>query len=76
MFILFGTKTKVERGGTSSEFCPYCNRRTTASILEESKWFTLFFIPVFPYSEKYFVQCNVCGLRGEIEENGELKEKS
>jgi NADH pyrophosphatase NudC (nudix superfamily) len=38
-------------------------------------WFTLFFIPVFPYSIKYFLSCPICqyGLTLDSKQTDEIK---
>jgi len=40
-----------------------------------STWFTLFFIPVFPYENKYFLSCPVCsfGVKLDSAKFNELK---
>ncbi len=32
-----------------------------------TKWFTLFFIPIIPYSSQYLIHCNACGLDIEVD---------
>jgi hypothetical protein len=73
MILLFGTKTKPEKKGAINFYCPQCYMETAASIIEVTKYFTFFFIPIFPYDDKLYMQCNICGVGGEIKE--EFREK-
>lgn len=62
MFILLGFKTKSSKLGQENRFCPNCNRQTIHSAMEISRWFDLFFIPLFPFSRQYLLRCNLCGM--------------
>jgi len=73
MILLFGYKTKPKIEGGFKHKCINCKRATIHSIVRVTKWFTLFFIPIIPFSNKLFVKCNLCGMGGELKE--EAKEK-
>lgn len=62
MFVLFGFgHTKVKKvGETKVSKCSNCSNTRAFDIVERSKWFTLFFIPVFPYSKEKAIVCPVC----------------
>lgn len=62
MFVLFGFgHTKVKKvGETKINKCSNCSNEKPFDIVERSKWFTLFFIPVFPYSKEKAIVCPVC----------------
>lgn len=40
--------------------CSYCNNEDYWQLIKSTTWFTLFFIPVIPYSIKYMLICPVC----------------
>jgi hypothetical protein len=66
MFILFGTRGRWSRKSESGQFaCPSCggDRAWVRSVLR--RWFTLFFIPLFPFGKTVAeaVQCTTCNKR-------------
>lgn len=68
MFIVFGwghTKTH-NYGEINRSHCSRCNSETAWELNRTSEWFTLFFLPVFPYLRKNYVSCSVCGNTVEI----------
>lgn len=60
--LIFGTKGRITRSGkndTLQNACPQCSSHLDLSELK--KWFTLYFIPVFPYSHvDTFYYCKEC----------------
>lgn len=40
--------------------CSHCNNDVVFWLERISTWFTLFFIPIFPYEVIYFFSCPVC----------------
>lgn len=60
--IIFGWSTypKVIINNVRTK-CDYCGVKTPQEIIRVSKTFNLFFIPVIPYSIKYYLHCFVCG---------------
>jgi len=71
--IIFGYRSKpTVEGAFKTEF-PGCRKKTFHGVVKVTKWFTLFFIPVIPFSSRLYIGCNVCGLRNEL--TGEQKEK-
>lgn len=71
MFVLFGwgKVTSKDYGPTLPQKCNNCNNEVYLNLFHVREWFTLFFIPVIPYSSKYMIMCNVCSrgyeLKGE-----------
>lgn len=63
MFILFGFghKTVKEFGGQGEILCRRCNNTREWSYKKITSWFTLFFIPIIPYSTNYVRVCPICG---------------
>jgi hypothetical protein len=62
MFIIFGwshTRLK-EFGALIMRMCEHCHNEAAWHLVSRSVWFTLFFIPVFPYERDHFLICPVC----------------
>ncbi len=76
MFILFGwgKKTTKDYGETYPIKCSNCNNDIYSKLVNIKTWFTLFFIPIIPYSSKYYLLCNICS--SGIELKGESVEKA
>ncbi len=68
MFFIFGfghlTKKEFESG--IERACPRCHNHVRMKLLALKKWFTVFFIPVFPYGPEYFLACPMCGYSVEL----------
>lgn len=62
MFFLFGwgRRTLTNHGATYAVKCPNCNNTKFWNLIHLKLWFTLFFIPVFPYESKHLIVCPVC----------------
>jgi len=62
-------------GPTFRQHCSHCNNDEYWVLTRIMTWFTLFFIPVFPYSIKYFLTCPVCqyGLTLDSEQTEKIK---
>jgi hypothetical protein len=58
--ILFGVRSRRNRLGTVFTECPQCHQTCSQSIARVRRWFTLFFIPIFPFSTKHFTVCSMC----------------
>jgi len=62
MFIVFGTtsiKSKLEDGHPLPNMCPNC--KSTLIKKRYRRWFTLFFIPIFPFDTiDTFYECEKC----------------
>ena len=70
----WGHGTKKNYGATLAITCPNCKNKTWLQLSRNRKWFTLFFIPVIPYSTKHLLCCDVCS-HGVIL-NGEKVQKA
>ena len=42
--------------------CERCHNQVGYRFLEIRRWFTLFFIPVIPFSREHALVCPICGL--------------
>jgi len=61
MLIIFGTRGRGKVLRQELRPCSVCQRNTVQVVAETSQWFTLFFIPIFPFSRHHVRQCAVCG---------------
>lgn len=62
----WGKVTKKFFGAVMQKQCGYCNNISNWQLCIMRTWFTLFFIPVIPYSKKYGIVCPNCGAYIEI----------
>ena len=71
----WGHQTIKNYGATFKQKCPNCNNEGYWQLLKSTIWFTLFFIPVIPYSQKYMLLCPVCekGIKVDFDKIYELK---
>ena len=62
MFVLFGFghSTSQDYKLQDISHCNHCNNDTRWTISRAIKWFTLFFIPIFPYKTEYVTYCPIC----------------
>jgi len=61
MIIIWGTRaSKKILGDTAVYSCNNCNNANPHQIVRVMKWFTLFWIPIFPFSIKHFITCPIC----------------
>lgn len=56
----WGRQTIKQIGVTFKNLCNHCHNEDYWILTRIMTWFTLFFIPVFPYSIKYFLSCPIC----------------
>lgn len=75
MFIIFGwgRKTLKRHGPVFERQCERCNNTDNWVLYTRRTWFTLFFIPVIPYSKEHLVICPVCSY-GFVISNEKFKE--
>lgn len=62
-FVIFGwgfQTTKYFGVEDNDYLCPICRNVVNRHLLRVRVWFSLFFIPVFPYSSKYYCLCPIC----------------
>ena len=61
MIIIWGTRAFQKLlGNTITYTCGHCNNINPFLVVRVRRWFTLFWIPIFPISSKYFVLCPTC----------------
>lgn len=62
MFFIFGwgRQTVKNHGPVNVYHSNRCNNNGNWVLYSRKTWFTLFFIPVIPYSSEYLMLCPVC----------------
>lgn len=67
-FIIWGARNTVKDFGPVLEYlCDHCNNTDYWKLIRTIRWFTLFYIPIIPYSVKYFVICPTCEYGVELD---------
>lgn len=65
--IIFGTRVRHKVIGEGQFFCPRCQARRAYVHKQASRYFALYFIPVFPMGQLgEFVECATCGTAFEL----------
>lgn len=62
MFFIFGWGKQLRKnfGAVLNFKCSHCNNESPWNLFRISTWFSLFFIPVIPYSVEKYILCPVC----------------
>ena len=59
--IVWGSKNREKKLASVPFFCPSCQREGTATHAKLARYFTLYFIPIFPMQTfGEFVRCDSC----------------
>lgn len=64
--IIFGTKGYIYQLATLTLVCGHCGNPSAHMLRKRVTKFTLFFVPLFPFSTKYSTQCSFCGAEQRI----------
>ncbi len=67
--IIFGwghTMDKIFGPVIFDGYCPHCHNHSVWYLRRISVWFTLFFIPIFPYKYDRIVCCSICGYYRDV----------
>lgn len=69
MFVLFGfgKRTVKDHGTTEIRYCHHCHNERPWQVATIRTWFTLFFIPVIPYSSEHIAKCPICNSYIELD---------
>lgn len=62
----WGRRTVRRYGPVTYQKCPNCNNSNWFNLVGIRRWFTLFFIPIIPYSSKHLLLCPVCSRGQEL----------
>ena len=58
---IFGIENKEKEIKVINNFtCKSCNRLSMSRVIKHYEFFHFFFIPIFKWNEKYYVECNSC----------------
>ena len=62
MFVIFGWNhvTAKPMGDTLPVTCPRCQNTRYWRLRQVTRWFTLFFAPIFPYETFHQLHCPIC----------------
>ena len=76
MFFIFGWgRTTIKWFGRVLPLkCGNCHNVQYWDLVRKRKWFTLFFIPIIPYENNYYLICPIC--KGVNTLNKEMLEKA
>ncbi|MFI9382254.1 zinc-ribbon domain-containing protein [Kutzneria sp. NPDC052558] len=67
MFLLiWGTRRYVQQLLMTMLVCNNCHNPAAHALRKFTTKFTLFFIPLFPVSSRYQLQCTYCGYASEL----------
>ena len=67
MLLIFGTKAYTTVLAVVTLVCQVCGNPAAQRIEKWVTKFTLFFIPTFPVSTRYAMQCGMCGATSRLE---------
>jgi len=75
MFFIFGwgKQTVKNHGPVFKSRCDRCNNEDLWQLYTRRTWFTLFFLPVIPYSTEHLLVCPVCSY-GAVITNAKFEE--
>ncbi|MCL2455012.1 MAG: zinc ribbon domain-containing protein [Micrococcales bacterium] len=59
--IIFGVSTKREVVAALILRCSHCHATAAQRLVNQRRWFTLFFLPIFPFQSKHLMECVYCG---------------
>ena len=63
----FGRRTVKRHGAAIFQRCPNCGNSGWFQLMTVRRWFTLFFVPVVPYSRRDLLICPVCSRGVELD---------
>jgi hypothetical protein len=66
VMIIWGFRQRVLQLAMVTFLCGQCSNPSAHALRKAVNKFTLFFIPLFPISTKYFTQCTFCGCTNRI----------
>ena len=75
MFIIWGSRSMDKTLGETQRTyqCQHCNNASRYRVFRRRNWFTLFWIPIFPFSSKYFVTCPICNFGSQLKKDAAME---
>ncbi|ROS40580.1 zinc-ribbon domain-containing protein [Amycolatopsis thermoflava] len=64
--LIYGWRKSVQELATATYLCGNCQNPSAHALRRAVTKFTLFFIPLFPISSKYFTVCTFCGMTNKL----------
>lgn len=64
--IIYGWRRKILELATATYLCGQCQNPTAHALRRAVTKLTLFWIPLFPISSKYFTVCTFCGATNKL----------
>lgn len=64
--IIFGTRGYLYQLAVLTLVCGWCGNPAAHTLRKRVTKFTLFFVPLFPFSTKYSTQCTFCGAEQKL----------
>lgn len=68
-FGIFGIQNKVKNVKEFNNVICVCGRYSHLQLIEEYMYFHFFFIPIFKWGRKYYVEARCCGRMFEVPED-------
>lgn len=66
--IVYGFRNRGKILGQRMLNCPNCHRDAMTTASRNQRWFTLFWIPIFPIGAKKTVaRCGLCGFQYQVD---------
>lgn len=59
--IIFGVRAFAQLIATLNVVCGRCGNPAAQRVVKRTRWFTLFFIPIFPIGVTRVMTCTYCG---------------
>ena len=68
MFLFFGMnkQTMKKLGRIPEQICGHCQKPSRRVLIKVIDWFTVFFIPIFPFMTRYALVCPLCDDTREV----------
>ncbi|WP_274562012.1 zinc-ribbon domain-containing protein [Streptomyces spiramyceticus] len=64
--IIFGSRSYLYQLAILTLVCGRCGNPAAHTLKKRVSKFTLFFVPLFPFSTKYATQCTFCGAEQQV----------
>jgi hypothetical protein len=65
--IIWGFRSRNKVLGQLQFTCTHCHNVAYHGIVRSKRYFTLFFIPIFPIGSTTTARCNMCGFQSKMD---------